>query len=166
MSYPCPLAYILRAKDCLSTQPQQNLLLAKGVKYSFIKRVNNSSYYYIMLPMLLNVICLNLYNDPKSWNDHFPLHILSLTFPVLSVPRRWTFCGLYHRLPCSLFILGFGQWETPEGQKWARGEDKGTFSSGSLHAGPGVNTICVSPERPSSCFVALPSNYSYGSLLS
>lgn len=62
--------------------------------------------------MLLNVISLNLYNDPKSWNDHFPLHILSLTFPVLSVPRRWTFCGLYHRLPCPCF---FHPWVRPMG---------------------------------------------------
>lgn len=113
--------------------------------------------------MLLNVISLNLYNDPKSWNDHFPLHILSLTFPVLSVPRRWTFCGLYHRLP----LLPFYPRVWPMGDsrriEVGRVRRQRNIFLGPLHAGPGVNTICVSPERPSSCFVALPSNYSYGS---
>lgn len=70
--------------------------------------------------MLLNVLSLNLYNDPKSWNAHFPLHILSvltnltITFSVLSVPRRWTFCGLYHRLPCPFFFF-FNPWVWPMG---------------------------------------------------
>ena len=58
--------------------------------------------------MLLNVISFNLCNDPKSCNAHFPLHILSVPFSILlTAPRRLSFYGLCHRLPCPLvFFLG------------------------------------------------------------
>lgn len=57
--------------------------------------------------MLLNVIFLSLYNDPKSWNAYFPLQILSLPFSILlSAPRRLTFYGPHQQasLPIGLFL--------------------------------------------------------------
>ena len=118
--------------------------------------------------MLLNVISLNLYNDPKSWNDHFPLHILSLTFSVLSVPRRWTFCGLYHRLPCPCFFESLGL-ATGRPQKNRSGQEEKTkkhFPLAPSMLDQGLIPSVFLLKGPSSYFIPLPFNYSCSALLS
>lgn len=107
--------------------------------------------------MLLNVIPLNLYNDPKSWDAHFsPSYPLSpFLYPSLC-PQETFLWILLTGFLIHWFFLGSGQCKVQQDSSWPEKKSKVCFPLAPSVLDQGLAPSLFLVKGHSSSWVALP----------